>query len=169
MLITFAQLINYKFMQIFLPFDDPIKTAECLDFRRLNKQIIECNTILKAIDEKPGTPWRNHPVVRMYGDHTEFIRHYVRVLELYRNKVFTNELMAENAMAINSIPKFITGEFCNQHKRRLYTKDPIHYKYFECYGTSDENWYIVDNKLLIYKNGKLISTKPHNIKSDLRV
>lgn len=47
-------------MQIFIT-GSPLETAEALDARRLNKQIIECRQILAAID---GTSkaWSNHPV-----------------------------------------------------------------------------------------------------------
>lgn len=36
-------------MQVFTPYPEPFKTADCLDSRRLNKQIIECRQILAAI------------------------------------------------------------------------------------------------------------------------
>ena len=54
-------------------------------------------------------------------------------------------------------PSFITQDFCDQHKRRLYTKDPIHYAQFAEYGTSDENWYVVDGVLRKYVNSKWIN------------
>ena len=37
-------------MQIFLPYKDIFETAKCLDIKRLNKQIIECEQILNTID-----------------------------------------------------------------------------------------------------------------------
>ena len=43
----------------------PIETAKCLDPRRLNKQIIECKQILKAIDGETKA-WANHPATKMY-------------------------------------------------------------------------------------------------------
>ena len=36
-------------MQIFIPYPSPIDVAKCLDPRRLNKQILECDQIMKAI------------------------------------------------------------------------------------------------------------------------
>ena len=46
-------------------------------------------------------------------------------------------------------------DFIIQHRRRLYTKDKGFYKDFSIYGESDENWYVVDGKLIKYKNGKI--------------
>lgn len=36
-------------MQVFTPYPQPFACADCLDPRRLNKQIIECKQILAAI------------------------------------------------------------------------------------------------------------------------
>ena len=59
-------------MQIFLPYKDIFKTAECFDNRRLNKQIIECQQILDAIDG--STSWCNHPIVKMYKEHYYYFK-----------------------------------------------------------------------------------------------
>ena len=57
-------------MQVFIPNADPFWTADILDNRRRNKQIIECRQILKAIRGE-SKAWANHPVTRMYRDYTE--------------------------------------------------------------------------------------------------
>ena len=52
-------------MQIFVPFVNTVDTAKILEQRRLNKQIIECQQVLKAIDQrKKGekSAWMNYPV-----------------------------------------------------------------------------------------------------------
>ena len=59
--------------------------------------------------------------------------------------------------ADNIKPDFITQSLCDQHKRRLYTKDPIFYSSFSNLGTSEDNWYIVDGERLVYRDGKLIN------------
>ena len=41
-------------------------------------------------------------------------------------------------------------------KKRLYTKAPEHYKQWESFGKSEENWYFVDGEWRIYENGKRI-------------
>lgn len=44
-------------------------------------------------------------------------------------------------------PNFLTDEFCDQHKRRLYTKNNNFHAYFYKYGESQENWYYVDGEI----------------------
>lgn len=51
---------------------------------------------------------------------------------------------------------FLTEEFQVQHRRRLYTKSLELYPQFAKYGTSEENWYYVDGKLVRYIKGKMI-------------
>ena len=60
-------------MQVFIPFASPLGVARSLDIKRLRKQIIEVGQILKAIETGAGS-WRNHPVVKMYRDHTDWLR-----------------------------------------------------------------------------------------------
>lgn len=154
-------------MQIFCPYPQPIDVAMCLDRARLNKQIIECHQILFAIDGT-GRGWRNHPVVKMYEPYKEWLECYAKCLGCYQWCLRERESDDEGAYRLLLIaiewsrqanscrPPFLTEEFCNQHKRRLYTKNPDHYWQFSEYGTSDENWYVVDGELLKYVNGKRI-------------
>ena len=141
-------------MQVFVPYPEPIKVARCLDPRRLNKQIIECKQILDAINGT-GKGWFNHPVTKMYRDHSEWLENYWCCLEYYQH---CNLEIAEeyNKMAMSLIPPFLTEGFCDQHKRRLYTKNPEHYKQFSEYGKTEENWYFVEGELRKYINGKRI-------------
>lgn len=71
-------------MQIFLPYADIIKVAQCLDKRRLHKQIVECNQIIKAITGE-SEAWKNHPVVKMYSKHLKFVYLYLDILQRYWN------------------------------------------------------------------------------------
>lgn len=141
-------------MQIFTPFASPLQTAEAMinDKARYNKQIIECQQILDAISGK-STAWKNHPVVKMYAEHGVWLMHYMKCLIAYR-------MGDEKSAWINSDciypPHFLTPDFCDQHKRRLYTKSPDKYPQFAEYGTSEENWYYVDGQLKKYENGKQI-------------
>ena len=144
-------------MQIFLPYKNVFETAKCLDNRRLNKQIIECRQILDAIDEN-SKAWCNHPIVKMYKGYSAFVRLYMRVLDEYRHGYIDNATRWSDFFnEYGCFPHFITDEYCDQMKRRLYTKDPIYYAQFAEFGTSDVNWYYVDNKWLYYKNGKQIN------------
>ena len=141
-------------MQVFIV-GSPLKTAMALDKRRLNKQIIECQQILDALNG--AKPWSNHPCVLQYKGHEFWLRCYKRVLEEFqksggasiRSKYF-------NYRAIETTPDWHTQEYYDQMKRRLYAKDPEHYKQWEHFGKSDCNWYFVDGEWRKYVNGKRI-------------
>lgn len=141
-------------MQVFTPYPEPFKTADCLDSRRLNKQIIECRQILAAIKGESNA-WKNHPVVKQYRTHTEYLEYYMKCLECFK---YSQLPQADyySYMAMKYKPEFLTTEFCDQHKRRLFTKNNSFYAPFYKYGESYENWYVVDGKLLKYVNGKVI-------------
>lgn len=142
-------------MQVFTPYADPFSCAECLDLRRLNKQIIECRQILAAISGK-SQAWKNHPVVKQYKKHILYLANYMHCLEYYKAKDPVAALFYSNK-AMEHKPEFLTLDFCNQHKRRLYTKNNAFYSRFYKYGESQENWYYVEGKLLKYINGKCIT------------
>lgn len=155
-------------MQVFVPYASPYQVAVCLDMRRLNKQIIECRQILAAIRGESNA-WKDHPCVKMYRDHTEWLEYYMNCLECVREArnmhhedadegVELLDLAVEWSVHANkNTPPFITEEFCEQHCRRLYTKNEKVYSQFKKYGTSYENWYFVDGELLRYANGKRIT------------
>jgi hypothetical protein len=151
----FAQ--TTKHMQVFIPFSSPIQVAKILDSKRRNKQIIECKQILKAIN---GTneAWKNHPVVKMYSSEKSkrWLYNYMLCLDAY-NRDDINLMNYCGTLADRNKPDFINDKLCDQHKRRLYTKDPIFYSSFAKFGKSEDNWYIVNGEKLIYRNGKLIN------------
>ena len=141
-------------MQVFVPYPSPIDVAKCLDPRRLRKQIIECDQILAAIEGRSNA-WKNHPVVKMYSPYYSWLHDYDLSLQYY---AAGNMDMAEywSQWADGCRPLFLTQDFCDQHKRRLYTKAPNLYPQFAPYGTSEENWYFVDGQIRKYVNGKRI-------------
>ena len=154
-------------MQVFVPYQEPLKCAQVLDARRLNKQIIECRQILSAIRGESNA-WRNHPCVKMYRNHLLWLEYYQHCLECYKSyqelyNVDFDEAMQdyrlaegwnEDAAAIT--PEFLTDEFVDHHKTRLFTKSHKDYPQWADFGTSDINWYFVDGEWLYYRNGKQI-------------
>lgn len=157
-------------MQVFVPYASPYRVASCLDMRRLNKQVIECRQILAAIRGESNA-WKNHPCVKMYRDHTEWLEYYVFCLECYRESVRASDEQDLDEMWIQShlaeewsdqadaiTPPFLTEEFCKHHRDRLFTKDPEWYRdLFTHCEESKENWYFVDGVLLRYATGKRIT------------
>lgn len=139
-------------MQIFLPSPSCLQTARQLDKRRLNKQIIEAAQILRAINGK-GRGWLNHPATQMYRPYKEWLQLYRDCLmEFQRGDIEAADIISRQADDVR--PPFVTDEFCRQHARRLYTKDPELYPQFSQLGTSLENWYVIDGSIIRYVNGK---------------
>lgn len=141
-------------MQIFIPHPSPIHVAQCLDPKRLNKQVVECDQIMKAIKGETKA-WANHPVVKMYSDHLHWVKLYRDCLYNYR--IGNTRLAIHLSNEADKIrPKWMTRPLCYSHRRRLVEKDPIYYKGFYNFGISEINYYIVDNKVLGYVKGKCI-------------
>lgn len=141
-------------MQVFVTSTSCIETASQLDKKRLNKQIIEAGQILKAIRGE-GKGWHHHPATLMYSHHAAWLELYRLCLQAYMSGN-TQEAEAYSRQADAIRPPFLTDSLCEQHRKRLFTKAPELYPSFQAYGTSRENWYIVDGRLLRYIDGKLI-------------
>lgn len=153
-------------MQVFTPYDNPLECAIALwnDKKRFNKQIIECRQIINAINGSKS--WANHPITKMYKANYNWLNLYLYCFENYRQcnievdkklkKYYYRNCEEINILANMIKPKFLTKEFCDQHKRRLYTKAPRLYNQFLDYGISEENWYVIDGKLFKYVKGKIV-------------
>jgi hypothetical protein len=139
-------------MQVFIV-GTPFETARVLDKRRLNKQIVECQQILDAINGAKA--WSNHPCTLQYKDHSEWLYAYMMCLIHYREDTeYGKEKF--NEIALEYTPPFHTEEYFNQMKRRLYSKDKEYYEQWAYLGESEDNWYFVDGEWRIYNNGKRI-------------
>lgn len=147
-------------MQVFI-IGSVINTAIALDKKRLNKQIIECQQIIKAI-EGESYAWKNHPCTIQYKNNTTWLNNYLNCLINYQKAnsgklgIYETSRCLELAYELSSFcdflrPIFHTSEYFDNMKKRLYTKDHEHYKQWENLGESYENWYWIDNKWKIYK------------------
>lgn len=130
-----------------------METARALDPKRLRKQIIECRQILDALNG--NSAWSNHPCVLQYRGYEEWLEQYVNCLKSVQNN---DGILAKACnFAANLItPEWHTQEYYDQMKRRLYTKDPEHYKQWADLGESQENYYYVDGEWRKYVNGKRV-------------
>lgn len=145
-------------MQVFIV-GSVLETAQSLDKKRLNKQIIECQQILDAI-EGVGKGWFNHPITKMYKDHAQWLRVYKWCLEEYNNSQSDLLMLIHyNKFCEDNKPSFLTEEYFTQMKKRLYTKNNQHYSQWESLGESEVNWYFVEGEWLYYKNGKRVKNK----------
>lgn len=139
-------------MQVFIV-GSPLETARALDKKRLNRQIQETKVILDALNGAKA--WSNHPCVLQYREHKQWLYEYLQCLkEFAMGRV--NTPREYSRFADKYRPKWHTKEYYDQMKRRLYTKDPEHYKQWADLGTSEENHYFVDGALRKYVNGKRI-------------
>lgn len=133
-------------MQTFLPHSNFKKTAEVLDNRRLNKQILECYQILNVLSNPdPRAGWRNHPAVKMWRGHEFSLFGYVMVMveEAKARGIKTDKneenlwgLHANNFEAWGTTPPTWKGNkktmkrITTTHKANLYKKDPLYYWHF---------------------------------------
>lgn len=143
----------------------PFETAQALDSRRLNKQIIECQWIIDMA--KGNTKPSKHPAFLMWKDHIQYILYYQECLKFYRSHLKDKESGNEEGSKLRlklSIhaseeaekfkPPFLCDELYNNFKKRLYTKNNEHYSQWKYLGESETNYYFVDGKWLAYTNGK---------------
>ena len=143
-------------MQVFVV-GSPLETAMALSRKHLRNQINEAHVILAAIHGE-GKGWFHHPVVLMYSEpnSVRWLQMYADILEGYLAGYTGLEIADREAREIT--PKFHTPEFIKQMKRRLYTKNPEHYKQWADLGTSEDNYYWSPTRRgwLMYRNGKLL-------------
>lgn len=139
-------------MQVFIV-GSPLETAQALDYRRLSKQIVECQQIIDALNGKQA--WHNHPCTLQYKNDVQWLLMYKGVLTIYRDRMFEQAKIL-NGYAIKITPMWHNQAYYDQMKRRLFTKNPEHYPQWQEYGKSDVNCYCVDGVWRYYQNGKLL-------------
>lgn len=124
-------------MQTFMPYPSFRKSAESLDNKRLNKQIVECYQILKALNgETKG--WRNHPATLMWKGYEQALISYAiwccwtwkdrgykeSKLEIeFKNRIIDGQLEMPWWYGLNS--------FHESHRSNLNRKNSDYYKSFD--------------------------------------
>lgn len=133
-------------MQTFLPYKQFDKSAQALDSKRLNKQILESYQILKVLsNDDPRAAWRNHPAAKMWRGHEGQLWLYTMAMVKEANKrgIKTDKNM-ENLNNLKALvgdswgyarPKWYTDPFTVErltvsHRANLYIKDSIYYMDF---------------------------------------
>jgi hypothetical protein len=124
-------------MQTFLPYPDMIRSAGCLDYRRLGKQRVETKQILLALMGK-SEGWTNHPATLMWEGYDDILATYGSRMCLewirrgYKDSLlpFFLGIMAEWEID----PRTPTWpwwwgkpEFHASHRSNLLRKDPVFY------------------------------------------
>jgi hypothetical protein len=129
-------------MITFLPYSDFVKTATCLDYKRLGKQRVEAMMILKILLKMtPESRWKNHPAVKMWMGHEPALAEYGSVMcDEWRRRGYIDNLgiwfMARSlGFFLDDIPvimpKWIKSrKFLVSHRSNLVRKLPEHYRKF---------------------------------------
>ncbi len=124
-------------MQTFLPYPDFVMSAQALDDRRLNKQIIEAAQILTSnisfsIGRKAG--WQSHPATKMWRGYNECLALYHdRCLEEWRNRGHKHKhsymILTIQVTANLLEPRWLGNpQFHLSHKSNLIRKYPEYYR-----------------------------------------
>jgi hypothetical protein len=141
-------------MQTFLPYKDFTKSAQALDNKRLNKQVLEGYQILKVLNNPdPRAGWRNHPAVKMWRGHEHGLWDYIMAMVGVANErgIKTDKNM-ENLLALRNTTQqywgsgkpewfdndIVMAKVTTTHKANLYRKDSYYYVDFVD-AVADEN------------------------------
>ena len=121
-------------MQTFLPYADFIRSAKCLDYRRLGKQRVECKQIVLALTT-PTYGWQSHPAVVMWRDSEESLALYGLTMCLeWRMRGYSDSLMPffrDRVTALAIPPPWLGMDAVHEsHQSNLLRKDPQFYAQF---------------------------------------
>lgn len=141
-------------MQTFLPSSDYEYSAQTLDNKRLNKQILEGYQILKVLSgASPSGAWRNHPAVLMWKTSEIHLMDYVNHMVYEANfRGIKTENNVANLKTLRKAfghlwqdnqPVWMKPEHMKRvtttHKVNLYRKDPVIYAEFATARDSEFN------------------------------
>jgi hypothetical protein len=134
-------------MQTFLPYKDFTKSANVLDSKRLNKQILEGYQILKVLNsDDPRAAWRNHPAVKMWrGSETHLYDYILSMANVATLRGIKTDKNLENIETLRNATlqnwgtkkpfwiknKSIVDRLTESHRANLYRKDPEFYFEFK--------------------------------------
>ena len=79
-------------MQTFLPYEDFVKSANVLDYKRLGKQRVEAKQILNALDGL-SKGWVNHPATKMWRGYEGYLALYgLTMCEAWKARGYNDSL-----------------------------------------------------------------------------
>lgn len=117
-------------MQTFLPYESFVKTAKCLDKKRLGKQRVEAYQILKVLlgigkrNKNGKLAWENHPAVKMWKGHEFLLVSYIMIICTEWKRRGCNDTVLEKTLElINKLPKEFKAKYSQQIPIWYYNKD----------------------------------------------
>lgn len=124
-------------MQTFLPMPSLEESARCLDSKRLNKQLVECQQILKALTDPQAKGWVNHPVTRMWKGHEAALVAYAKACaEEWKRRGFRSHRSFDRIQEMpqvgaETLPSWFGNDwFHASHRANLLRKDADFYGQF---------------------------------------
>jgi hypothetical protein len=118
-------------MQTFVPYDDFREIAECLDYRRLGKQRVECMQILNALNQPAGKGWTTHPATLMWEGYEGALRRYQAVMiREWIKRGYNNTMEIPLTGGRIRMPHWWGGPIHGTHRAALLFKAPEHYEQF---------------------------------------
>lgn len=114
-------------MQTFLPYPDFVKSARCLDYKRLGKQRVEAYQILRTLlGESEG--WINHPATKMWRGHESALAGYMNaMIEEWVRRGYNNTMGYRGTAGLILPRWFGDPDFHASHQSNLLRKDPAFY------------------------------------------
>jgi len=120
-------------MQTFMPYESFEETAKALDRQRLNKQILESDQMIKAVQTNNTKFYKGHPCRKMWDNHVLFHMQYRDImLKEWVRRGYNNNRNFYNVQACTNMPhwyknKDILKEICKSHRKALLIKDIKYY------------------------------------------
>ncbi len=118
-------------MQTFLPYQDFVSSAKCLDSQRLGKQRLECLQLLDAIQPNSKSSWRNHPCAKIWQGYDDALGYYMDccirewVRRGYKNNISLYHYQVPTQLEYPPIVGYTP--FHESHQSNLLRKDPVFY------------------------------------------
>ena len=120
-------------MQTFLPYEDYKQTAQCLDYRRLGKQRIECKQILNALSGN-SKGWTHHPATLMWKRYEcELCQYAISICKEWIARGYKDQQLTwfikenENYYTIGPPAWLGSIDFHLSHRSNLLRKDFVFY------------------------------------------
>jgi hypothetical protein len=124
-------------MQTFLPYPDFLRTAECLDLRRLGKQRVEALQIHNIVSGKrTAGGWVHHPTVSMWRGYTDALAVYqnTMIIEWIRRGYKNNMPFLSHNLSYQHPYWLGDPRLHNSHRSNLLRKN---YEYYSQFGWTD--------------------------------
>jgi len=111
-------------MMTFLPYPNYIRSVQCLDYKRLGKQRLECKQIIEILEGKDSR-YKNHSAVKMWIGYTNSLKYYSNCcINEWISRGYKNTMLKYNVDYQNDDPWWIGDvNFHRAMRARLIEKD----------------------------------------------